>query len=187
MSCRIRWSGGQVGWWELVVASKEPICRCRGLPPFLEEAHTLTTAIGAPEIAPAGWGVAAVSRAVVAVTSSPHTGTPENVDQRRTSETTLLNASLSLCTSQCNWDLHLLHISICQLLSLLLMIIMYSKWSNFLELDYQVRWNENQAQVNFRNFQCIKIVLWENQEYWNRFSIKHFFIKYIFCSLKNNI
>lgn len=67
------------------------------LPPLLEEAHALAAAVGAPEVAPAGGGVATVARAVVAVASPPDAGAPENVDQRRTSETTSSEASLSLC------------------------------------------------------------------------------------------
>lgn len=67
--------------------------------PLLEEAHALTTAVGPPEIAAAGGGVATVAGPMVAVPSPPDTRTPENVDQRRTSETTSSNASLSLCPS----------------------------------------------------------------------------------------
>lgn len=71
------------------------------LPPLLEEAHALAAAVGPPEVAPARGRVAAVPGAVVAVAATPHTGAPENVDQRRTSETTSLNASLSLCRAIC--------------------------------------------------------------------------------------
>lgn len=67
------------------------------LPPLLEEPHALAAAVGAPEVAPAGGGVAAVAWPVVAVASSLDTGAPENVDQRRSSETTSVNASLNLC------------------------------------------------------------------------------------------
>lgn len=69
-----------------------------GLPPLLEEPHALAAAVGAPEVAPARGGMAAVARPMVAVASSLHTGAPENVDQRRSSETTSLNASLRLCS-----------------------------------------------------------------------------------------
>lgn len=65
--------------------------------PLLEEAHALAAAVGPPEVTPARGRVAAVSWPVVAVATSPDTGAPENVDQRRTSETTSSNASLSLC------------------------------------------------------------------------------------------
>ena len=68
-------------------------------PPFLEEAHSLTSAIGPPEVASAGGRVATVTGTMVTVPSTPYARTPENVDQRRTSETTSSNTSLSLCPS----------------------------------------------------------------------------------------
>lgn len=68
-------------------------------PPLLEEAHALAAAVGAPEVAAAGRGVAAVAGTVVTVAAPPDTGTPENVDQRRTSETISSNTNLSLCST----------------------------------------------------------------------------------------
>lgn len=72
--------------------------------PLLKEAHALTAAVGPPEVTPARGRVTAVARPVVAVAASPDTGSSENVDQRRTSETTSSNTSLSLCSG-------LLHLS----------------------------------------------------------------------------
>lgn len=42
----------------------------RSLAPFLEETHSLTSAIRAPQVAPAGAVVAAVVRSVIAIPSS---------------------------------------------------------------------------------------------------------------------
>lgn len=80
------WSPLQGSWWGRV------------LPPLLEEAHSLAATVGAPEVAAAGGGVAAVPRTVVTIAAPPNTGTPENVDQRRSSETTSSKTSLSLCS-----------------------------------------------------------------------------------------
>lgn len=65
------------------------------LPPFLEEAHALATAVGPPKVAATGGRVAAVPGAVVTVPATTDARTPENVDQRRSSETTSLKTSLS--------------------------------------------------------------------------------------------
>lgn len=94
--CGVRWNGGQVGWQELVAASGELVGV--ELPPLLEEAHPLAATVGAPEVAAAGRGVAAVAGPVVAVAAPPNTGAPENVDQRRSSETTSSKSSLSSCS-----------------------------------------------------------------------------------------
>lgn len=66
-----------------------------GLPPLLEEAYALAAAVGAPQVAAAGGRVAAVARPVVAVPSAREARTPENVHQRRSSETTLFKTNLS--------------------------------------------------------------------------------------------
>lgn len=53
-----------------------------GLPPLLEEPHALAAAVGAPEVAPARGGMAAVARPMVAVASSLHTGALSNILQQ---------------------------------------------------------------------------------------------------------
>jgi len=55
------------------------------LAPFLEEAHPLALAIGAPEVAAAAGAVAAVLGPVVAVAAAPYAGSPKQVYQRGTS------------------------------------------------------------------------------------------------------
>lgn len=78
-------------------------------PPFLEEAHALASAVGAPEVTTAGGGVAAVAGPVVAVPAAPNAGSPENVDQRRTFPNIL--QQLQVCRVLAvvgNTDLHVL-------------------------------------------------------------------------------
>lgn len=92
---RWRRSGGQVGWRELAVAPPARWGEVCALPPFLEEAHALASTVGAPEVAAAGGRVATVTGPVVAVAAAANARAPENVDQRRSSETTSSNTSLS--------------------------------------------------------------------------------------------
>lgn len=68
--------------------------------PLLEQPHPLAPAVRAPEVATAGRGMTAVSRAMIAVAPSTDTGAPENVDQRRSSEITSLKTSLSSCLNK---------------------------------------------------------------------------------------
>lgn len=65
------------------------------LPPLLEEAHALAATVGPPQVAAARGRVATVPGAVVAVPTAADARTPENVHQRRSSETTSLKTSLS--------------------------------------------------------------------------------------------
>lgn len=74
-------------------------------PPLLEEAHALAATVGPPEVAAAGGRVATVAGPMVAVAAPTDARAPENVDQRRTSETTSPNTSLSLYPRPLFWTI----------------------------------------------------------------------------------
>lgn len=65
--------------------------------PLLEEPHALAATIGAPKVASTRRRMTTVPWSVVAIAATPNTRTPENVDQRRSSETISSNTNLSFC------------------------------------------------------------------------------------------
>ncbi len=66
------------------------------LAPLLEDSHSLTLTVGAPEVAATGSTAATVVRSMVTATPAPNAGASVNIDHRRASKQKIRSVKIKI-------------------------------------------------------------------------------------------